>query len=595
MGNRRTFLKSAAAGVAATPAQARSRCALALALLVVAASCRGPSSADSAEALEEIAKDYFAYGEAVADSFKLSPKATEETASFAREILERLDALPLEVMTHEQQLTAEILRWRASDDVREPDLYWYRSPITPYSSPLGDALTRLNGKELKSASDLEAYVASVQRFARLLTAVHEKLRVKVERGIVLPTPQIGPSTDYVESFTARAAQSALAVAPARLGAIPVDQAEHFQHRLAAVIDSSVVPAARSLTRYVADTLRRKAPPDVGISQYPGGKEIYRTLVKQRVTLDITPEEVHQHGLDGLERIEAEMQQIRDSLGFRGTQAEFHQRLRRDPRFHVKTPEEFGQRLMAHFERILPMVDQYFLRSPRAKGDVRRLDPALEGTMTYGYYQRPTDSDSMGHYLFNGSELERRSLLSSAGLTYHELVPGHHFQINLALENEAVPEFRRRGYYSGFGEGWGEYSSSVVAREMGMYQDLYDLYGRLVFDAFFAVRLVVDTGMNYYGWPRAKALAFMKDHTMESEVQIASETLRYSTDMPAQALAYRMGRETFLRLRRQAEEELGERFDVRRFHDAAIGSGAMPLAILERHIAWFIAQEKTRQD
>jgi len=169
------------------------------------------------------------------------------------------------------------------------------------------------------------------------------------------------------------------------------------------------------------------------------------------------------------------------------------------------------------------------------------------------------------------------------------VPGHHFQINLQAENRDLPAFRRPASFAGYVEGWGEYASSVVAREMGMYQDPYDLYGRLVFDSFFAVRLVVDTGMNYYGWSRPKAMLYMREHTLESDVQIDSETVRYAIRSPAQALAYRMGRQTFVRLREKAAAALGTRFDIRGFHDAVLSVGSLPLTTLERHIDWWIKQ------
>jgi uncharacterized protein (DUF885 family) len=238
-----------------------------------------------------------------------------------------------------------------------------------------------------------------------------------------------------------------------------------------------------------------------------------------------------------------------------------------------------------------VLDRVFARRPAAPYGARRLDPALEPSMTYGYYDAPIGDDPKGYYNFNGSDLPNRSLLVIGAISFHELVPGHHFQILLQRENQALPAFRRNGYYAGYSEGWGEYASSVVAAELGMYRDAYEIYGRLVFDAFFIARLVVDTGMNLYGWPRSKAMAYMKEHTLESDVQINSETLRYSTRTPAQALAYRMGRETWVRLRAKAALALGDRFDLRRFHDAALLSGSLPLAMLEQHVDWWIAGER----
>jgi uncharacterized protein (DUF885 family) len=311
------------------------------------------------------------------------------------------------------------------------------------------------------------------------------------------------------------------------------------------------------------------------------------------TLDVTPEEVHRLGLEAVADTEAQMADLRRTIGFTGTKAEFHAQLRSDPRFFVKTPDEFGAALMTHIRRIEPRVNDFFTRSPEAIYGVSRLHPALEPTQTYGYYGRPSTSEPRGLYFFNGSTLEDRSLLAGAALIFHELVSGHHFQINLQSENMDLPPFRRLSASTGYTEGWGEYSSSVVAREMGMYEDPYDLYGRLVFDNFFNVRLVVDTGMNYYGWSRPKAMLYMREHTLESDVQIDSETIRYSVRSPAQALAYRMGRQTFVRLRQHATTRLGARFDIRRFHDAVLSVGSMPLTTLERHIDWWIAQELRR--
>ena len=213
-------------------------------------------------------------------------------------------------------------------------------------------------------------------------------------------------------------------------------------------------------------------------------------------------------------------------------------------------------------------------------------------MTYGYYQAPTASDPRGYYFYNGSRLKDRSLLNAAALVYHELVPGHHFQMSLQLENGDLPSFRRESRWTAYTEGWGEYASSL-AGEMGMYDDPYDRAGRLMMDAFVSTRLVVDTGMNALGWTRARAVAYMKENTLESDGQIATEVLRYSCDIPGQALAYKMGSEKIRELREKAGRELGSAFDVRRFHDAVLGSGPLPLAVLERHIDWFIEAEKAR--
>jgi uncharacterized protein (DUF885 family) len=214
-------------------------------------------------------------------------------------------------------------------------------------------------------------------------------------------------------------------------------------------------------------------------------------------------------------------------------------------------------------------------------------------MTFGYYQIPTADHPEGDYMYNGSRLPERSLLNAAALIYHELIPGHHFQINLATENTSLPRFRRDLFdVTAYEEGWGEYASSL-AGEMGMYSDPYDRCGRLAMEAFLTSRLVVDTGMNALGWSRPRAIEYMKDNTFESDLQIGTETLRYSCDMPGQALAYMLGSRKIRELREHARAELGSRFDIRRFHDAVLGSGPLPLSVLARHIENFITEERVR--
>lgn len=287
-----------------------------------------------------------------------------------------------------------------------------------------------------------------------------------------------------------------------------------------------------------------------------------------------------------------MAEIRRQVGFEGTQREFNDKLRTDPRFLAKTPEEVGERLMAPIRKIEPLIGKYFLRTPKAPYGVKRLDPALEGSMTFGFYQQPMPADPSGSYLFNGSKLDQRPLMGAAALIYHELLPGHHFQIALQLENESLPELRQNLYHTAFVEGWAEYASELGI-EMGLYEDPYALYGRLAMDMFLSNRLVVDTGMNALGWPRSRAVEFMRERLLETDVQIESETLRYSTSIPGQALAYKMGSSKIWELRRRAERELGAKFDLRGFHEAVLGHGSLPLSVLERHIDWWIAQQKGR--
>jgi len=244
--------------------------------------------------------------------------------------------------------------------------------------------------------------------------------------------------------------------------------------------------------------------------------------------------------------------------------------------------------MKAIARIEPQVREFFPLQPKAPYGVRRLDPALEQSMTYGYYQLPTAAETGGYYLFNAFKPEERSVLMAEATIYHELVPGHHFQIALQRENDALIPYRRNAFFTAFTEGWAEYASDL-AGEMGMYADPYARAGRLAMDLFLSTRLVVDTGMNALGWPREKAMAYMREHTFESDLQIDTESLRYSADNYGQALAYKLGARKFHELRDQAAKAQGATFDLPAFHAYVLRAGAMPLSVLDGHIACFIRE------
>ncbi|HJU40576.1 MAG TPA: DUF885 domain-containing protein, partial [Tahibacter sp.] len=234
------------------------------------------------------------------------------------------------------------------------------------------------------------------------------------------------------------------------------------------------------------------------------------------------------------------------------------------------------------ERAREAIGRYFARLPRAPWGLVRLDPALEGAQTFGYYEPPSSREPRGLYHYNASQLDTRPLAEAASIGLHELVPGHHLQIALQFENAALPAFRRNAFPTAYVEGWGTYAAAL-GEELGAYADDDDRYGRVSMDLFMAVRLVVDTGMNAYGWPRERAAAYMREHLTLSDAQIASETLRYAADLPGQALAYRIGYEEIARLRDAARRQAGDAFDIRRFHACVLDEGALPLAVLARHV------------
>jgi uncharacterized protein (DUF885 family) len=386
-------------------------------------------------------------------------------------------------------------------------------------------------------------------------------------------------------------ESALAVSADRLAGFDAAAVAEFQAAARRIIGEEIDPALARLADELAGNYRRLAPDRIGVGQYPGGDGAYRVMVHVQTGFDLTPEEIHRRGEAEVERLSRRMAEVRRQLGFQGTAREFHQRLRHDPRFLARTPDEVAERLMAPVRRIEPKIPAWFLKVPKAPYGVEAL-PAAQGGMTFGYYQVPTPAQPRGRYLFNAGQLDQRPLVWAAALIYHELVPGHHFQLALQAENADLPPFRHYLAHTAFVEGWGEYASHL-GEEMGLYDDPYSLYGRLAMDTFLSTRLVVDTGLNALGWTRQQANEYMQERLLQSDGEIDSEVLRYAIAMPAQALAYKLGASHIEDLRRHAEAALGARFDVRRFHEAVLGSGSLPPTVLARHVDWWIAQEKAR--
>jgi uncharacterized protein (DUF885 family) len=461
--------------------------------------------------------------------------------------------------------------------------------------------------KFSSDADTRQYWGLAHQYARLVRQIEAKLRGQAGRKILLPKDELTLVISFWKSLAQPGGNSTLAVASERLRAVSPETAKTFESDLNAAVRDVVNPAINSLAAYLERDYRKQvdeaAPtiiirsaripahsvPAAGVSRLPQGREYYKWLVRMHTTVDMPVEQIHELGLKEVARISAEMAEIQKQVGFNGTPREFRESFKTNPKTTAKSAEEIASRLDSYLRRIEPLMPKDFQRMPKAPYGVKRLQPELEGAQTFGYYQQPTPEDPTGYYRFNGSNPEEKSLVGAADLIYHEILPGHHYQGSLVLESD-LPAFRKQFGPNGYGEGWGEYSSRL-AGEMGLYQDPYERYGHLLGQMMLASRLVVDTGMNALGWPREKAAAFMKEYTALSDREIFTETLRYSVDIPGQALAYHLGMLEFVRLREKAKQALGDKFDIREFHDVVLSPGSIPMTVLEKHVDWWIEQKK----
>ena len=522
----------------------------------------------------------------------LSRAGVGKRAAFGRSLLARLAPVRDRDLSHEEWLTAEILRREGRRLADAPRFFDLEFPATPYTFQFVGVHPVFAAHAFARSADAGHYVSLLSKYAVLIHQLETRLRQQEQRGIRIAQEEIPLVAGGFAAAGREGEQSLFWVKPERLSGLAPAERDAFSRRVRDTLTSAVVPAVGSLTAYLTGEYRTKAPAAVGLGQYPGGPEYYRVLVRRSTTLDVPPEEIHRIGLAAIERLNEELDDVRRETGFAGSLSEFRAFLKTDARFFAKTPEEVGERLMAAQNRILPRIPEFFGRTPKAPFGVQRLEAQLEGALTFGYYQAPTGREATGYYRYNGSNLSERTLLGAGSLIAHELVPGHHFQINLQRENAALPRFRRELFYNAFTEGWGDYASDL-AGQMGMYADPYDRAGRLSMDLFLTSRLVVDTGMNALGWTRERAIAYMKANTLQSDTEIATETLRYSCDLPAQALAYKMGMRQFVELREKTRRALGGKFDVRRFHDTILGSGSLPMDLLGKHVEWWMEQERAR--
>lgn len=368
----------------------------------------------------------------------------------------------------------------------------------------------------------------------------------------------------------------------------------LQQEARTVIADVVNPAYEQFGDYISRVYLPATRKDAGIGSLEGGKALYRQLAAQFTTTDLSPEAIHQMGLDEVARIRQAMMAVIDEVGFDGDLQAFNEFLRNDPQFYYDTPEDLLEGYQAIAKRLDPALVSLFGKLPRMPYGVRPIPDEIAPDTTTAYYMRPAaDGSRPGWYYVNLYRPEVRPTFEMEVLSVHESVPGHHLQIALAQELGDLPAFRRNSSVTAFIEGWGLYSERL-GYDMGLYQDPYSRYGQLVYDMWRAVRLVVDTGMHYFGWSRERAIAFFKDNAAKTEADIVNEIDRY-IGWPGQALAYKVGQLKILALRAKAEQALGDAFDIRAFHDHLLGAGAIPLDALELRMDTWLAQQVAHAD
>jgi uncharacterized protein (DUF885 family) len=342
--------------------------------------------------------------------------------------------------------------------------------------------------------------------------------------------------------------------------------------------------------FVRDDYLPKARESVGLQDMKGGPELYRYLVRVNTTTDMTPEVIHNIGLSEVQRLHAEMEAVKTQVGFKGSLKEFFDHIRTDPKFKPASREALQKEYVAIGKRVDATLPRLFATMPKAPLEIRPVPALTEKGAARGSYQQGTpDGSRPGVFYYNAYDLPSRTTPSMETLYLHEGAPGHHFQISLAQENEALPNFMRFGGNTAFVEGWGLYAETL-GKELGVYTDPYQYFGYLDSQLFRAIRLVVDTGIHSKGWGRDQTIQYILDNSSRGRSNATAETERYIA-MPGQALAYKIGQMKISELRKRAEQKLGPKFDLREFHTQVLMTGALPLTVLDQKIDRWIAAKQ----
>jgi uncharacterized protein (DUF885 family) len=523
----------------------------------------------------------------------VSDTALTRRTDARRAFIQRLDSIDRGRLPRQRQITYTMLRDQLAAAVAEFEFGSQQVPILA-DDGFHIAFAQLPSQmPFSSVADYEKYIDRLTAFPTWVQQQIAQMRAGLTSGFSMPRVVLDGYEVTIATHVVTDPEQSLFWKPFMGFPDAVPASEHERLRAAGrdAIRDGVVAGYRAFNDFMTLEYLQKTRRSIGASELPRGADYYAHRVRFFTTLNVTPEEVHRIGLDEVTRIRAEMDSILRAIGFSGDFAAFLRFLRTDPRFYARTPEEllaYASRLAKRADAILPSL---FGKLPRQPYGVAPVPEHIAPKYTTGrYIQAAPGGTQPGYYWVNTYNLPNRPLYALPALTLHEAVPGHHLQMALAQEMEGLPAFRRFTYLSAFGEGWGLYSE-FLGIEAGIYDDPYAHFGRLTYEMWRACRLVVDTGIHAKGWTRQQALDYLASNTALPLHEVRTETDRYIS-WPGQALAYKMGELTIRRLRRDAEQALGARFDVRAFHDVVLGNGAIPLTVLEEEVrAWV---DSTRQ-
>jgi uncharacterized protein (DUF885 family) len=520
------------------------------------------------------------------DGYRASQKAFYEKYETA---ISKIDTTSL---TDDEKISYKIISWETSigkNFLQQP------TNLMPIHQFWGTHLTMAqyaggtSAQPFKTEKDYTDFLSRMEKYGTWLDSAMVYMKKGIEKGIVLPKaltvkviPQfetmITPKVEDNQFYTV------IKSMPASFSdAVKKDLASKYAN----TIQNKLMPHYQKMTQFLKSQYLPASRKTSGYGDLPNGKAMYADFVKLWTTTSMTPDEIHELGLKEVARIKLEMEKVKAQVGFKGTLQAFFENVRNKKELKpFKKPEQVIANFESIYSRIKPNVDKLFSLQPKTKFEIRRTEAFREKTSSAEYNQGAADGSRPGIFFVPIPDVANYNVYTDEDLFLHEAVPGHHFQVSLQQENANLPDFRKFNWFGAYGEGWALYTESL-GKELGLYQDPYQYFGMLGNEMHRAVRLVVDTGIHSKGWSREQAIKYSLENEAESEASITTSIERYMA-IPGQALSYKIGQLKILELRKKATSQLGNNFDIKKFHEKVLESGVLPLALLEEKINNWIA-------
>lgn len=522
-----------------------------------------------------------------------SQQAIDDNLAQTHRFLERFEAIDTTGFPEQEILNKELMVRDFKMGLEGARFKPWEMPVTQEGGIHIDAPQLVSVLSFTSVKDYEDYITRLTLLPRLFDQTAEQMRKGMAEGLMPPKILLEKVVTQANGIATTPADQSPFVHPFDKFPDAVSEADRKRLREAglAAVKDSVIPAYIKFTAFVRDEYAPKGRVEPGAWSLPDGAAWYAFRVKESTTTNLSPEEIHQLGLEQVKEIEARMLGVVNQLGYKDVNS-FKAAVDADPKLHAQSREQILDLYRKYEDQMYAKLPQMFGRLPKAKLEVMAVEEFREKEAPDAAYMDGTpDGSRPGHIMVNTGDFAKRTLLDLETTAYHEGVPGHHMQISIAQELPELPLFRQHEDYTAYTEGWALYSERL-GKEVGFYQDPYSYYGHLQDDMLRAIRLVVDTGFHYKHWTRQQVVDYFHAHSSIDEVSVQSETDRYMA-WPAQALGYKIGQLEILKLRQYAKEQLGDKFDIRGFHDEVLSGGALPMDVLSTRIHGWVAQQKTQ--